>query len=240
MNSTSLDWPPPFTLRRSNRARYIRLQIQTNSGLELIVPRFSSKKQALEFLQSKRHWIEKHLHLLKDQSCETLAKRFELPYSIELKFLSCQWDICYHHLTESERVVLKPIDDRLIFSGEFTDFAPCIPVIKRWIKSQAQQHLQEYIMQLSRECDLGFCRVSYRSQKTRWGSCSSDRNINLNVKLLFLPRHQVRYVIIHELCHTVHLNHSALFWNLVKQHEPDYKILRHELKNSDHYIPAWF
>ncbi len=81
--------------------------------------------------------------------------------------------------------------------------------------------------------------LTFRGQKTVWGSCSSKKNINLNYKLLFLPARLVRYVLVHELCHIVHLDHSRRFWALVEQYEPDYARLKKELRHADHYMPEW-
>jgi predicted metal-dependent hydrolase len=63
--------------------------------------------------------------------------------------------------------------------------------------------------------------------------------ISLNYKLLFLPPEVVRYVFVHELCHTIHMNHSTAFWNLVAEKEPDYECLDTELQNVWRYVPAW-
>ena len=59
------------------------------------------------------------------------------------------------------------------------------------------------------------------------------------MKLMFLPYHLVRYVIIHELCHTVHLNHSLKYWQLVKQVEPDFQLLEKELGEASRFVPDW-
>jgi predicted metal-dependent hydrolase len=78
-----------------------------------------------------------------------------------------------------------------------------------------------------------------KSQRTRWASCSSKKNLCLNTKLLFIPPDLVRYVITHELCHTVHMNHSAEFWRLVACHEPAYRVLDDALREAWKKVPAW-
>jgi predicted metal-dependent hydrolase len=87
---------------------------------------------------------------------------------------------------------------------------------------------------------LTYNRLSIRSQKTRWGSCSSRGNISLNDQLLFLPADAVEYLMIHELCHTRHLNHSKAFWTLVQTHCPDYRTHEKLLRRSQGLVPDWF
>ena len=75
--------------------------------------------------------------------------------------------------------------------------------------------------------------------KTRWGSCSSRGRINLNQTLLFLPAHAVRYLLVHELCHTRHMNHSASFWRLVTELMPDYQQHENNLRAATRTLPLW-
>ena len=79
-------------------------------------------------------------------------------------------------------------------------------------------------------------KLSIRSQKTRWGSCSSSKNISLNSKLLLFSRDIVQYVMIHELCHTIQMNHSSSFWKLVEDCDPNFKNNRKELKQQEKLI----
>lgn len=75
-------------------------------------------------------------------------------------------------------------------------------------------------------------RVSFRNQKTRWGSCSRQGNLNFNVKIALLPARLADYIIVHELCHLKEMNHSPRFWKLVAQTFPDHKELRKELRKG--------
>ena len=75
-----------------------------------------------------------------------------------------------------------------------------------------------------------YSRITVRDQKTRWGSCSSTGTLSLNYRLMFAPPRVLDYVVIHELCHLTHMNHSREFWNLVASVMPEYKIHRNWLK----------
>jgi predicted metal-dependent hydrolase len=82
-------------------------------------------------------------------------------------------------------------------------------------------------------------RVSIRCQRTRWGSCSTRGTVSLNCSLVFLRSEVVRYLFVHELAHTRHMNHSAHFWRLVEKIEPDYRRLDRELLAGWRTVPGW-
>ncbi len=80
---------------------------------------------------------------------------------------------------------------------------------------------------------LSWNRVAIRNQRRCWGSCSANKNLNFNYKILFLPPHLQDYIIVHELCHLTHLHHKEVFWDLVAQQIPEYKKALHELREID-------
>lgn len=97
-------------------------------------------------------------------------------------------------------------------------------------KRRAQKIIKERVSYLGRLYGFEFKKISIRSQRTRWGSCSQAGNLNFNYKLIYLPDKIIDYVIVHELCHLDEFNHSRRFWFLVSEIIPDYRILRRELK----------
>ncbi len=112
--------------------------------------------------------------------------------------------------------------------------------LRRWIRRRAEDCLPPLLRQLGQRTGLEFNRVSIRSQKTRWGSCSARGNISLNDQLLFLPRPSVEYLMIHELCHLRHLNHSQAYWRLVAEHCPDYERHEKRLSQPRDWVPDWY
>ncbi|MFP4514762.1 MAG: M48 family metallopeptidase [Parcubacteria group bacterium] len=98
-------------------------------------------------------------------------------------------------------------------------------------KEIARKLIQTKVDKYSNDLALDYQRISIRAQKTRWGSCSKQGNLNFNYKIILLPEYLQDYIIIHELCHLKELNHSKRFWDLVASICPDYKKHRQELKN---------
>lgn len=234
-----LSWPPDYQLRRSVRARRINLYIDPIKGLEIVLPKKASQKEALDFLNYKRRWVEHHLEKLAikplsdtDYSC--------FPALLELPSINVLKQLRYHHLPYEEKLRLHRYDNRLIIAGPIKDVRCCVPILKTWIARVARRSMLPLLRELSDHCCLPFDKLSLRNQKTMWGSCSKEKNISLNYKLLFLPTRLLRYVMVHELCHTKHFNHSVRFWSLVAQYEPNYLELRRELKCADKHIPRWF
>lgn len=102
-------------------------------------------------------------------------------------------------------------------------------LIDRWIEREAKQYLTRRVRELSELTGWHVRRVSFRRQTTIWGSCSSDKNLSLNLQLIHLAPELIDYVLIHELAHTVEMNHSRAFWALVRKHCPDYPQYRRAL-----------
>src|SRR3569623_499514 len=110
---------------------------------------------------------------------------------------------------------------------------------RRWLQRHALTTLASLLRETSIATDLPYTALSVRAQRSRWGSCSSGGNISLNRNLLFLPPALARFVNIHELCHTLHMNLCVRFWRLVQRHASDIRERERELRHGDRYIPAW-
>ncbi|MCK4539963.1 M48 family metallopeptidase [Candidatus Parcubacteria bacterium] len=99
-------------------------------------------------------------------------------------------------------------------------------------KEQARKALSKKIKEINKNYNFKFNKIAVRNQKTRWGSCSSKRNLNFSYKIIYLPAELQDYIITHELCHLLEFNHSRKFWKLVAKTIPDYSRLRKELKKQ--------
>lgn len=109
----------------------------------------------------------------------------------------------------------------------------------RWLVRHMEPELRARLDALAAETGIGYERMLLRRQRTRWGSCSSAGVVSLNVCLAFQRPEVVRYLMIHELCHRRHMNHSGRFWRLVESLEPGWKALDRELLKGWKHVPAW-
>jgi predicted metal-dependent hydrolase len=111
--------------------------------------------------------------------------------------------------------------------------------LRRWLVARARAVLAPALDDCARELGFRYQRMIIRCQRTRWGSCSARGTISLNGCLLFLPPSVVRYLMIHELSHTRHLNHSERFWQCVARCCPEYRRLDRALLGGWRRVPAW-
>ena len=104
-------------------------------------------------------------------------------------------------------------------------------------KEHAREIIHGRLVHFNNHYNMVYKRVAIRNQKTCWGSCSEYGNLNFNYKIIFLPQDLMDYVIVHELCHITHLNHSSAFWQLVEETVPNHKEQRAHLRKMTH-VPA--
>ncbi len=225
-----------YSLVSSARAKYVRIKVAPPDQITLVVPLHVENKHAHTFVQEKKQWIEKTLHKLSHSPVTEAV----LPETLMLTLTGEQWHVDYQKAdTDSVQLHVHAADRRVTVSGKVDHKESVYYVLAQWLKDMARQVLPDMLDSLSVQYDLPYGRVTIRGQKTRWGSCSSSKNINLNYKLLFFPEPVVRYVLIHELCHTREMNHSNRFWMLVSQFDVDYQRHREILKKHiNEFVPA--
>ncbi|MFH1789515.1 MAG: M48 family metallopeptidase [bacterium] len=97
-------------------------------------------------------------------------------------------------------------------------------------KELARQFVRQRVDFYNRYYNYSYNRIFIKNQKTRWGSCSENRNLNFNYRIIFFPPRVADYIIVHELCHLKEMNHSKRYWAIVSIIFPDYKKIEHQLK----------
>lgn len=226
---------PPYTLRKSARARHLQLRITGDGQLELVVPKRVSSRVALNFLKLNYEWVLSRQHLIQPPVA-TLREK-DWPAEIYLKAIDVRFALQFKKAIKQQRIC-ESIDEITLYLREFSTPGAVI-LIKRWLKQKAQLEITPWLQRLSAGCGLSYEAVTYRGQQRQWGNCSRDRRICLNYKLLFLPEEYVNYVLYHELCHTVHFNHSAEFWDLLSRFISDWRTLRRNVRRANEFLPLW-
>lgn len=191
-------------------------------------------------LQKKKRWLEKASGRIEAQRKFLESEpRGTFPDRMVLRGIGEEWAVGYRP-TESPQVkaVERP-GKRLLVFGDTENIEAYKAALRRWLNRKAYTQLKSWLVRLAKERDFEFGRVLVKSQRTRWGSCSRRKTVSLNLKLLFIPEDLVRYVLIHELCHTVHLNHSREFWALLNCHEPNCAKKEKALRSAGRFVPAW-
>lgn len=231
----SLNEELEWQLRVSRRVRHARLQIKPFGGLEVVIPPRFPRHQVAELVARHADWARRQLTR---QSQLRLSVR--LPAHLTLAFDNSSTPVIYiaDPLQINLDMFAEPATENIVIDAD--DHRGRSRGLRNWIRRRAWKSFPALLDEISSSTGLGFNKLSIRSQKTRWGSCSIRGNISLNDQLLFMPAKTVEYLMIHELCHTRHLNHSSAFWALVKHHCADYR--RHEqlLSESRNRVPDWF
>jgi len=231
---------PLYTIRESPRARQVRLTVTSAEGLIVIVPRRFNLERLPGILAEKSDWIESALQWADEQrQMERRRRRTKPPQVIFLQAIGQSWDVEYRPTDGTRAIVTELKDDVLSVSGCIHDPQTAMEALRRWLSRSARRGLLPVLTRASQETGLPFAKVKIGNQRTLWASCSPAHTISLNRNMLFLPERLVRYLMVHELCHTVQLNHSRRFWSLVAAFEPDYRRLDTELKQAGRFVPAW-
>lgn len=237
MKSNHPTWPPLYRIKKHPLARHVRLKVSCLYGLEFIVPLRFNIKNIPALIEKNRTWIENQLTRIAIEQNE-LQSDNSLPSDIHLPAINQTWNINY---TYSDTPNLITTTTEIQLMGNISDKIHCKKILISWIKNQAKTYLPQQLKTLSQELELNYQKVAIRQQSSRWGSCSAKKSINLNYKLIFLPAALVKHIMIHELCHTIHFNHSTDFWNLVAKYDPHWRTHRSMVRSNSHqFLPKWF
>jgi predicted metal-dependent hydrolase len=228
-----------YTVRESARAKYARLKFSPGEGLVVVIPPGFDHALIPQLLQRNQRWLERASQWVEAQRrCYELEPAGGLPQRLELRGIDEQWELCYRD-ADSSRMLVVELKGQLLLFGDRENAAAVATALRRWLAKKALARLKPWLLRLARQYSFDVQGVSVKSQRSRWASCSSSKTISLNLKLLFLPPQLVEYTMLHELCHTIHLNHSQRFWALVKAYDIDYLAKDEQLKAAWQYVPAW-
>ncbi len=239
-----------YTVEIDRRAFFkgLRLEFSGDHQLRITAAKLTPYAPIVRFLHEKKSWIEKQRLKIcrKNKTIEELRSRYgfaegqyipilgqerrvqHVPSPYHLHFCSIAEDSVRFHFPMSQANETLSDD-----SKKREAFVTCFT-------RESEKYISSEVNRLETQTSLHPRRFGFRNQSRRWGSCSSQGDLSLNRKLFCLSPASIEYVIIHELCHLQHLNHSQDFWDLVEKHCPIYKTSEKELKHSHLKIDYFF
>jgi len=219
-----------FAVRVSTRARRLTARVHVGGRVEIVVPEGVSPKAVREFVHRFTPWIDR-----KVAAMQCAVEPFEpVPRRIEFALTGERFDVEWQCGSGNQA---RELEGRVLVRAP--DDGQARKLLCGWLKRAAVDRLVPRLLDLATSLNYPVARVSIRCQRTRWGSCSTRGTVSLNCSLLFLRPAVVRYLCVHELAHTKHMNHSQRFWNLVEKLEPDYQSLDRELLAGWRTVPEW-
>ncbi len=229
-----------FTIRRSTRARHVWLRLSDSGELVVVVPRRFDASRVPGIIASNRAWIERASKRAAERRTEALqTDRVLLPDRIHLNVDGSDWAVRYRPTASASVRVDARAGPLLDVSGAVEDREACRRALVRWLRRAANARLVAMLGNVAGERGFTVRRVAVRIQRTRWASCSRNGTVSLNVKLLFVAPELARHVMLHELCHTLRMDHSKRFWTLLASHDAEWSSHRRELRAAWRRVPAW-
>ncbi len=236
-----------YTLRRNPRAKRVSITLDSQGSVIVSAPPRVSSKIVESFLKKQQSWIDnqrdkikKKRQLIESKSHLLLfGKIYKKNISVvdsTVRGIYIQDDqICFNYplqnIIKSQHCSKRAEDcsDQEITKIRRTLFEK---ELKIFLKKNARTYLTQQAKNFAKKMDVSYNKLTLRQQKTRWGSCSSKNNLSLNWRLVHYAPPILDYVIIHELAHLIHHNHSKQFWKLVAKYDPYYQKHRKYLKEN--------
>ena len=262
MSTSAIEIPEriPFTLRQSKRAKRMRIVVK-ESGLEVTLPVGRKRSEAEKFVEANREWAIKNLIKVCGRvptlphgaysGLPLFANACTPPPIRRITLAAIDKTVAVHYAKAKvlagyiQMVAPSPQSHSRSIAIYCTD--PSDPpreavedALREWIRMEAKAFLPGYINRAADKIGVrrpSLIRIGF--QRTLWGSRSNSGTISLSAHLMFLPPHLLRHVAIHELCHTLHMNHGKRFHLLLEKLDPKTELHSEELKDARKYVPEW-
>ena len=219
-------------IQRSKR-KSMSMSIDIDGSVIVKAPHlFPTDNEIMKFVEDKLDWILKQRDIQQDREDMRLVRRFETDYSFPYLGEEClvQMRKGKKNMFSYENgaiIIQTPFYDALIDNYEAEENKSYIEKLqtelKKWYKNQASTYIAERVEYYKPIIGVTVNSVSIKSRKTQWGSCDSNGDITFSWRLVMARPDAIDYVVIHELCHRKHMDHSNAFWNEVQKYMPDFK-----------------
>lgn len=233
--------PPPAVLciqgrqihlRASARARRLSLRVHEDGVIEAVAPPRLPRPFIEAFIQDQANWLEERLARVAQRPREAFP-----PPRLVLPSIGEEWAL-RQEAAPGPLQLREAAEGQLVLRGDWDD-ARARLLLRRWLTGRARDVLGVWLAEVAEEHGFRYNGLQIRLQRSRWGSCSSQGCISLNLAILFHLPAVLRYLLVHELAHTQHMNHSAHFWATVERCEPQWRELDAQLRGGWRRVPEW-
>jgi predicted metal-dependent hydrolase len=198
----------PYTVRRSTRARRVRVNVHAHTGVEVVLPARAPERAAAAAVSELRPWIERRLDEAREALARISARAGTLPYlGRPLELVAQEGRMRVHR---KGGLLLVPAGDAR-------------PALERFYRRAARAEIASRLERATALAGSSHSGLAIRAQRTRWASCSADGRMSFNWRLLLAPERVLDYVVWHEVCHLEILDHSPGFWALLERRWPGYR-----------------
>ncbi len=205
-----------------SKRKTLALQINVNGKILIRAPYGMPKSLIENFVSKKTNWLQRKQKEIANRNEKYSKPTFD--EGTEFYYLGNKYKIFF----DKEQKEKITFDDKIIIGKDWHNF-PKLALVK-WYKEQAKIYFEQRLLYQSNRLKINYKKLRISNARSSWGTCSSDNIISLSWRLIMAEAKIIDYVIIHELCHVKHKNHSQAFWSLVKLSMPEYKIYQQKLK----------
>ena len=206
-----------FTVRRSTRARRVRVNVHPDASVEVVLPPRAPERAAAAAIRELGPWIRRRIGEASASLAQVAARGATVPY-----------------LGRSLALVPEPGRSRAHRAGErlLVPARDARPAIERFYRRAARAEVTQRLDRAVEQAGLRYTGLDIRGQRTRWASCSAHGRMSFNWRLLLAPEEVLDYVVWHEVCHLEILDHSPAFWALVERRRPSWRAEREWLRRN--------
>lgn len=221
-----------ITVRKSAKAKHIRLRVAPNGTLRISAPLYTPMMLIRRFLKQSRSEI-KELIENQEEAMPSYTAGSKIGKSHQLITKTA---------TDNETTVhyKKPYIIAYLADGDTLSDANVVaqirPMVVKALRNEAKAYLPRRLAYFAEKFGFDYKKIRFSHAGSRWGSCSTSGTISLNIALMKLPFELIDYVLIHELCHTKEMNHGANFWRLVEMCDPNYKEHRKAIRDQHPHL----
>lgn len=234
-----MQFPFPVIERSHATARHIRISVNATGEVLLTIPRRATKAEARAFLASRVEWVQAQLVKLRSQAPRAASRAPAWDGSDVLPLRGMEVRVQWMRASVARPQVRIAASGIEVFAPGSTRAELLTRALRLALMREARLEAEDLLNREAHRLGLQWCRLRIADTRAQWGSCTRDGTVSLSWRLLLAPAEVFRYVVIHELCHLPHPDHSPRFWALVAQQMPDYLQHRDWLKRNGAGLHRW-